>query len=205
MVETVANPAEQADAVEAQIAIKTLLKACEDARKDCKDPVLAFGRKIDGQAKEFCKPLEAELERISAKVRDYVAAQETRRRAEEALRLKELDELGRRTQEMLAKAQTIEEVDRIQERMNEEVRQASVPIEPVRAPGQIVREDWEITILDIGALWKAHPNCVRMEALLLPIKELLNAGLTPPGISARKVVNSTVRVGRRAEPLRIGQ
>jgi hypothetical protein len=199
----VSTPEQQEAAVQAQIAIKTVLKDCEDARVACKQPVLEFGRTIDAQAKAFTVPLNKELERVSAQVRDYVAVQEQQRRAQEALQLAELEAIERKRQEELAKANTIEEIDKIQHRINDEVKDASVPLVVVRAEGQVVREDWEITVTDIWALAKAHPNCVQMEVRRSEVKTLLNAGVRPPGIEAKRVQNSGVRVGRRAEPLRI--
>lgn len=202
-IEAVTSPEEQEAAVKAQIAIKAVRNTCEKARKECKEPVIEFSRTIDGSAKSFDAPLSSEELRIARLVGDYVTLQEQKARAQEALRLAELDAIERRRQEELAKAQSHDEIDAIQERINDEVKAASVPLVVVRAEGQVVREDWEITVTDIWALAKAHPNCVQMEVRRSEVKTLLNAGVRPPGIEAKRVQNSGVRVGRRAEPLRI--
>lgn len=204
IVGSVTTQEQQEVAVRSQIALKTILGDCEKARKACKDPVLQFGRNIDGAAKQFCAPLEAELDRVSSHVRDYVAVQESRRRAAEALRLKELADIDRRKNEELAKALTVEEVDKIHERSNAEAQAAPPPLVVVRATNQIVREDWSIEILDIWALARARPECVLIEPYLSKIKELLNAGVRPPGVVATRMQTSTVRIAQRSEPLRIG-
>lgn len=198
LIGSVATPAQQDAAVAAQIALRALINDVEKARVACKDPVLNFGRMIDQSARSFCRPLSDELERVSVKVRDYVAAEETRRRAAEALRLADLAEIERRKFEQLAQAKTVEEVDAIHERIHAEVAESSVPVAaPPRAKGQVVREDWEISVVDIWALAKAHPSCVNIEPRLIEIKLLLNAGVRPPGVEAKKVQTSGVRIGRR--------
>ena len=202
-IKSVTTPGEQEAAVKAQIAVKAVRNTCEKARKECKEPVIEFGRTIDGAAKQFDGPLGVEELRIAKLVGDYVTLMEQQRRAQEALRLAELDVIERRRQEELSKAQSHDEVDAIQERVNNEVRAAAVPLVVVRAEGQVVREDWEITVTDIMALARAHPNCVQMEVRKNEVKTLLNAGVRPPGIEAKRVQKSDVRPGRRTEPLRI--
>lgn len=70
---------------------------------------------------------------------------------------------------------------------------ASEPILATKARGQIVKEDWEITITNPYELAKFHPDCVKIEALLLPIKTLLNQGVTVKGVTAKKVTKTSVR------------
>ena len=199
----VTNVDEQAEAVAAQRALKAVLNDCEKARVACKDPVLHFGRVIDATAKKFCEDLHAEMERISAAVRDFVNVQEQQRRAAEALRLKELADIERRKQEELAKAQTVEQIDAVQEKFNEEAKVAQVPLQVVRAEGQVVREDWEVNVVDIWALAKADPECITITPRLSTIKQRLNAGVRLPGVEAVRVKSSTVRVAGQREPLRI--
>jgi len=203
VITAVTNQAELEACVSAHVQVRIMRAEAERARKECKQPVLDFGRTIDGSAKEFVKPLAIEDERLSRLASDYEAVQAQQRRAVEALRLADLADIERRKQEQLAQAQTIEEIDDIQERAGEEARAAAAPLQSVRAEGQVVREDWEITITDIWALAKASPACVNMEPRLIHIKALLNGGVKLPGVEAKKIINSTVRVTRPTEPLRI--
>jgi hypothetical protein len=203
IITAVTNQTELDACVSAHIQVRIVRAEAERARKECKQPILEFGRTIDGSAKEFNAPLDAEAERLARLASDYEAVRAQQRRAAEALRVTELSEIERRKQEQLAQAKTIEEIDDIQERAGEEVRQAAAPLETVRAQGQVVREDWEINIIDIWALAKASPACVNIEPRLAHIKTMLNAGIKLPGVEAKRVINSTVRIERQPEPLRI--
>lgn len=71
-----------------------------------------------------------------------------------------------------------------------------IPDAPVKADGQSVRTDWEITITDIHALYRAHPNAVKMEPRLSEIRQLLDMGVKVHGVRAEKVIKSGVRVGK---------
>ena len=96
---------------------------------------------------------------------------------------------------MLFRSKTTEDVQRINEAALL-ARLAEVkPVTPTRATGQVVKEDWEITVTNPYELAKFHPDCVKIEALLTPIKQALNAGISVKGISATKVIKSSVRAG----------
>ena len=195
--EVITTPEEQEVAVQAQIAIQEARKECENTRQLCKQPVLEFGRRIDALAKSYCAPLDEAMEQVSAPLRDFQAAEDARKRAAEALQLAELTKLERKRQQELAAATTIEKIDEIQHRINDEVRAASVPIEaPPKAKGQCVGWDWEIVVPNPHLLAKERPDCVRIEPDLRAIKDLLNAGVEIRSIQAKRVLNSTVRTGR---------
>lgn len=72
----------------------------------------------------------------------------------------------------------------------------SRPIEMTRVEGQVTKTDWEITVLNPWELAKYHPDCVKIEPLLTPIKAALNEGRTVKGIRAEKVIKAGVRVGK---------
>jgi hypothetical protein len=69
------------------------------------------------------------------------------------------------------------------------------PIVAQRTAGQVVKTDWEITVVNPYELAKFHPDCVKIEALLTPIKQALNAGIAVKGIKAEKITKSGVRAG----------
>ena len=71
------------------------------------------------------------------------------------------------------------------------------PVEAIRQKGQVVKEDWEISVTNPYELAKFHPDCVKIEALLTPIKQALNEGRTVKGITAKKVTKSSVRIGQQ--------
>ena len=191
----VSNAAEQELAVAAQKELHRVLSLTEAARKAVKEPVLDYGRKIDDTAKKFIAELKEEEIRIARLVGNFQTLELAKARAAEAARLKELADVERRRQEELSRATSHDEYDAIQERANEEA--ASVPVVThVKVAGQVVKEDWEIDVSDIWALARAHPMCVKIEPRRSEIKQLLDAGITPAGVKARKVVVSGVRLGR---------
>lgn len=69
----------------------------------------------------------------------------------------------------------------------------SKPIVATRAPGESNRTDWEIVVVNPYELAKFHPDCVRIEPLLTPIKSALNAGITVKGVRAEKKFTAGVR------------
>lgn len=195
----VSTPEENTSAVEAQTELKRLLDTCEKARKEAKAPVLDFGHQIDDSVKAFVRDVAAEFFRVTKLVADFQALELAKQRAAEQARREELEKIEREKQAELAKANSHEELEKVQERYNEAAR--AVPaVKQVRAEGQKVSEDWEITVTDIHLLYRHHPNCVDMSPRVSEIKALVKAGTIPKGVHAQKNVNATVRLApeRRA-------
>jgi len=188
----VSDASQNAIAVEAQKAIKTALKLYEAARVECKEPVLDFCRSIDGAVKAEVADLKDEETRLARLVGDFQELELARQRAAEAARNAELMEIERRKAEEMAKAKTLEDQQKAVERANQEA-QAVPPVKYVRAEGQLVKQDWQITITDVWALARAHPMCVKIEPRLTEIRALLDAGIRVAGVSAVKVAKATVR------------
>ena len=141
--------------------------------------------------------------------------------AAEKARIDESARIEREREEAIAKAKTLDEVTALREAAAETMRknqeaQKDVAIkaeaieqraadqgnalpmfEPVRVKGQSVRDDWEITISDVHMLYRFHPNCVELKPRLSEIRELLNAGVTPRGVNANRVVKAGVRLGKQ--------
>jgi len=87
---------------------------------------------------------------------------------------------------------------KVEEKAAEAAYIESRPIVSTKASGQRVVEDWEIQVVNPYELARLHPECVRVEPLLTPIKAALNAGRTINGITFKKIVVSGVRAtGRR--------
>lgn len=188
---------DQEAAVNAQKEIKRVLKLAEDSRKAIKEPVLDYGRRIDDTAKAFIAELRTEEMRIAKLIGDFQALELAKQRAAEAAQRRELEEIERRKQAELSKAESHEQLETIQARYSEEA--AAVPSRtPVKAASQIVKEEWEIEITDAWLLARAHPACVDIQPRIREIKALLDAGVKVAGICAKKVVKSTVRLGRES-------
>jgi multidrug efflux pump subunit AcrA (membrane-fusion protein) len=68
---------------------------------------------------------------------------------------------------------------------------------PAVAQGQSVRTEWQLDIVDIWALARAHPACVTITPRLSEIKALLDAGAKVVGVSAKRVTIAGVRTAGR--------
>lgn len=199
----VANAGEQESAVAAQVALKTLINTVEKARKEAKAPVLAYGQKIDDTAKAFVKDISDEMMRISLLVGDYQALEAAKAQAAQKAENERLAALEREKNAELAKAETHDQLDSIQEKFNERARSESVAVAPNRVEGQRVTEDWDIAVSDIWALARAHPGMVKIEPRLSEIKAALKAGVKVAGITARPIVKATVRAQRQPQAIEV--
>ncbi len=196
LIAVVGSPEQQAEAVAAQQAIHNVVGLVEKARKEAKQPVLDFGKKIDEAARQFVADAGAEQMRLAKLVGDYQALEAQKVKAAEAAENKRLAEIERQRMAEIAKAKTHEDVERINERHDTIAQQEKpAPIAPARAAGQVVREDWKITVTNEQLLASAHPMCVTITPKLAPIKAMLDAGVKVQGIHAEKETKSTVRFG----------
>jgi hypothetical protein len=198
-IESVANPEEQATAVEAMKKLHEFAAIIENARKDIKQPVLDAGRAIDALAKEFTANVYAERARVGRLVGDYQQAEIAKVKAAEAARVEELSRIERDTQEKLAQANTIPEREAIRERAMQEVQAVPVAPTPPRVEDQRVTEDWEFEVVDKRELATWHPDMVTIEPRRQEIKDALKSGRTIRGIKAWPVTKASVRVGRTKE------
>lgn len=198
LVVKVSSPIQERMAVDALAALDSLLKEVEAARILIKAPILDFGRTIDKRAKDFIADLQAQKLRISKALGDYKALEDARTRSIQAARVAELNEIERNRQLARASAASIEELDLIDQRANEEVA-AIAPVPVSKTPGVAFKDDWDIEITDPGELAAKHPSCVRIEPKLGEIKALLNAGVTVAGIVAKPKIKVQVRAKKEIE------
>lgn len=199
LVARVSNADEQAVAVDALKELQRIIKLTEDSRTAAKAPLLELGRAIDAAAKQFVSEIAEERDRISQLVADYQQLEQARARAEQQRLNAELTALERARAEAIAQAKSHEEIDAINARHDDLVaaQQADNPAPtPPRTDGMTVRTEWDITIVDVWKLARAHPACVNITPRLSDIKALLDAGVTVAGVRAEKKVVAGVRVGK---------
>jgi translation initiation factor IF-2 len=198
---TVTTPVTQKAAVEAARAIASLLKAVETSRKEAKAPVLDLGQRIDATAKEFIKDVLAEEARLKRLLTDYEIEQ--RRLAMEAERKRQEEERKLRAAEeaRLAEIRRREEAARRDAMMAETEAQriaaeramacaefdraaaaaarpivAPAPIQPVKAAGTIVRDEWNFEVTDLAAFAAAHPELVEITVKRAAVLQKIRAG-----------------------------
>lgn len=189
-----------AAAVAADQALQAALKMVEEARIECKRPVLQYGQRIDDAAKEFVADLKHEQIRIRTLLGNFAQVELAKQRAAQAARERELRELDRKRQEELAAAETHAQRDEINSKHDEEARFVAPPIEPVRAKGQVIKEEWEIVRINEMELARSWPQLIRRIEFDMPALKALLAAKDGKvsGVEARKVVHSTVRAPRAA-------
>lgn len=92
----------------------------------------------------------------------------------------------------------------IEEKAGDAAYCASRPVEITKVAGQRQTSDWEITKINDWALAKGRPDLVRkIEFDLRAVKDELKRGVTLPGVEAREVFKSDVRVGRQPEAINV--
>lgn len=204
LIARVSTPDEQIVAVEAQTALKSVLDASEKARKACKEPVLAFGKKIDDAARLFKVEIEEEMARISVLVGNFQALEQAKARAALQAQAEAASALEREKAAALAQAKSHEQLDAIQEHFNERAAViAQPPAAPARAEGQIVKTDWNVTVTNPYELARFHPDCVNITPRLSEIKRLLNEGIQVKGIRAEKMTVATVRLPAQRKAIEV--
>ena len=119
-----------------------------------------------------------------------------------------LDKLEKEKHEAIAATPDPDKQSRILEDFSK--RQAAelpLPTAPVRARGQKVSEEWEITVVDLihFARWAINQGrfeCLGIEVKKTAVKELLNGGMTNiPGLECKKVPKAGVMLPRAQKAL----
>jgi beta-glucosidase-like glycosyl hydrolase len=201
----VTSPAEQETAVAAQADLQRIRSDCEKSRKAVKEPVLAYSRLIDSTAREFCSDIDAELLRLATLIGDFQSLEQAKVREAEKLKNQELSHIERDRATELAAATSHEQMDEINEKYDQKAALLSQApsVQPVRAAGQVVKPDWEITVTDIWLLAKSHSLCVKIEPVLSEIKNLLNAGVNVAGVKAVRITKSGVRLKQPSKVINV--
>lgn len=140
---------------------------------------------------------EAEKRKLDEQAREVARlAAEAQSKREKELLAQQQAEIDR--QKALAEAKSHEELDRINKQHCDAIAQlAEQPkYEPVRASGQRIEEDWDVTVTDVWALARAHPGAVKIEPLIGQIKAMLKSGQRVAGVKATPIVKAGVSRGR---------
>lgn len=150
-------------------------RAVERCRKELKEPFLQAGRDIDSKAKLALENVSEEESRLSKLAGNYQAMMDAKARSLAAMsQVSEMEARQAERHMALADAKTPEEVDEINERFSREAAALFVPV-PSEIKGR-KKVDYEITVTDIHALYRAHPNCVKLEPRISEIKAVIASG-----------------------------
>jgi hypothetical protein len=204
LVGKVTNDTENAAAVKAQMELTRVRQQAEKARKECKEPVIRFGKQIDDTARQFMSDIDSEMLRIGRLVGNFAALEQLRLREQQKAQQEALNKIEREKAAALAQAKTHEQADAIAEHFDQKAKLESAPLTVARESGQVIRQDWSIQVFNPYELARYHPECVNITPKLGEIKSLLNQGIAVKGVKAEKVTNATVRVGNERPAIDVG-
>jgi len=197
----VTNTKENQTAVEAQKELKRVSQMFEKERKKLKEPIIEAGRKLDRLIQTEVDEVERELGRIAALTSEFQQAEARRIREEEEAQRRELARIEAEKQmeiQRILKESPPERAAADIQQASERAAAASIieakPIESSRVSGQVVKTEWDIQIINPYDLAKFHPDCVKIEPMLTPIKAALNEGRELRGVKAVKRISADVRV-----------
>ena len=178
LISRVSTAAEQANAVEAQRALRAAISAAEKSRVEVKAPVLEFGKAIDAKAKEYKAELEAEEMRVGKLVGDFQQLEIAKAKAAEAARLLEQQKLEAERQAEIRRlaqeeAQKLAEIKRQEDERKAALakqeaeaakaqREAAAKAEAAKAPLQTTAE--VATASPQAALAKQEAEAAKAEA-----------------------------------------
>jgi len=202
-IKSVNDAREQALACEAQASLARYIRAVDNAAESAKKPINEIRAKIIALNKSLIARVDAEGNRIGKLVSDFQIAENNRVAAARRLQDAQAHQIERERDQKLLEARTLEQQQAIKDEYVEQIAAVAAPIAPVKAEGQVVREDWTVQVVDIWLLARTMPACVKIEPRLAEIKDLLNQGVKIPGILAEKVTKSTVRLGREREAITV--
>jgi hypothetical protein len=202
LVEVVKTKAEN-DLVNAGVQkIHDLLAALDEAFKEVKRPALERCQQLDELRRELRKDLLDEELRGNQMCGDW--QQHEALKFQDAIKAQNecLSELERERFKARSEAKTDRERDLIEVEFAQ--RAAAMPMPQLHtAPGQKVKEDWDIEVTSYAALIVAYPACVHCEPNMSEIRRLLDMGITLPGVKAERKVVSKVRKSRNPKSIEI--
>lgn len=200
----VTNAEQNGQAVSAQLALAEYKKAVTNAEEAAKGPLNQLRKGILDLSKELIKSAEAEGMRLAGLVGDFQEGERVRLLAEQKAASEELSELAKKEAVEISACATVEEQDAVREKFAmDALAVQSSTVAPVRATGQVVKTDWEITVINEQTIARVHPNCVKITPLLMEIKTLLNMGVEVKGVSAVKKTTASVRSKPQPKPIEV--
>lgn len=157
--------------------------------------------RIEAEKQAELRRIQEETERAERQAREAREAAERAAREAKTKGEKAAAEIARLEAEALRKesekqlALAAEKTAKVEEKAANAVYAESRPIQATREVGQVVKTDWEITVVNPYDLARFHPECVKIEPILTAIKSRLNGGFEVKGVTAAKKTIASVRAG----------
>lgn len=208
LIGSVRNADENEAAVRAQTALKTVEKQIEGAYRAAKDPIVRLGRNLDTIYKDLISELAQEYGRIGNLAAQFALAENRRLAAERIAQQEAIDKLEREKHAAIAATpDPVKQVQVIVDFSRRAETELPLPSAPVRAPGQKVREDWQIEPIDLvqfarWVLMSGRWECLHLEVNKTAVKELLKGGMKEiPGLKCDKKAQAGVTLPREQKTI----
>lgn len=195
----VTNADENAAAAAAQMELKRVVNLFEKSGEEVRAPHTKFNKDVIAFVKEHIADASRELDRVSTNIATFHQLEMAKQRAAENAANESLTQLERDRETALANAKSEDERDAINEHYSDKAALVFAPVrENVRAEGQRIATDWEITSINIHVLAKARPDLIRtIEFDKRMMKAELARGIKLPGVEAKEVVNAGISTRER--------
>lgn len=151
--------------------LQRYLKDVEEARKQVKGPVDAIAAEIQRIAKTLTEAAEAQKKRLDGMLGTYqLEQQRLQREADEKARAEEqriLDEANAKAQKAIDSGRNVDaKLEKIDAQAFEkvaEVRAGALAVAAPKVEGVSLRTEPDFEVQDIHAIYKAHPELVKLE------------------------------------------
>jgi hypothetical protein len=202
LIGAVRNGHENEQAAEAQRTVKGVKNKIEEAYRAAKDPIVKTGKMLDLTYHGLIDDLEREYARLGVLAGQFAIAEKRRIAAEELLAKEKLANLESEKLAALAKTTDPVEQSKILEDSSRKAAMMPLPSAPARAQGQKVRDDWEVSVVNVidTARWALMTG--RWEVLDIgirkgPIKDILRGGMKEiPGLKCTPTIHASVQLPR---------
>lgn len=160
--------------------LNNLIGSFEDARRREQEAQERARRAEEARLAEEQRKTQQEADRLAEEARKKAEAAAAKgKELTPAQKVKALEEQLQAEEEQEARERELRRLE--EERMNARQR-----AEEAKPTGGALREEIDIEVTDIHALYKAMPVCVKLAPDLAMIKAMIKAGHELPGVSATK-------------------
>lgn len=193
----VANAEDFGRAQEVLVRLKSLIKGIDDAHREAKEPLLRAGRMLDELKRNYRDDLVEAEKRLSAMAGDFQRAEQIKLEAAKRAIAEQQAEIARQGAVLAAGAGSEEEkaaiADATAGTMVAARAAGMAAVGSLNTAGTRLLKSVDVDVVDVKALYKARPECVKLSPNMSVIKALVKAGEVLPGVVAIETVKTSVR------------
>lgn len=210
LIGAVRNADENAAAVEAQTKLRTVKKSITDAHAAASRPLIDTKRRLDTLKASLLEEIEQEDGRIGQLAAGFALAERRRVAAEAALAKEAFEKAeAEKLKALAAEPDPVKQAQILEDHSRKAAMELPLAPTPARAPNQIVREDWDIAVVDLiqfarWALMSGRIDCMDISVRKSAVKELLKGGMTEiPGLKCAPTAKAGVSLGREKKAIEV--